>query len=144
MGGKWGTNLFNMWNNFHARIYPSKILCFRAGGLCVNSTSSPGCQNTSSYFQSHWRHRHGRVTTALPAASSLGLDSLRFCFPIHYPLNLKKLRSLQMLLTIKGQCKKWEITVHPIYPSGVVKRCLFIYVQAIQVDYQCAKCQSSS
>jgi hypothetical protein len=43
---------YNKWNNFHCHINPSKTICFCARGLCVNSASSPGCQNSSSYFRS--------------------------------------------------------------------------------------------
>jgi hypothetical protein len=35
-----------MYNSFHACIYPSKMHCFQALGMCVNSASSPGGQNT--------------------------------------------------------------------------------------------------
>jgi hypothetical protein len=70
-----------MFNNFHACIYPSKTLSYRARGLCVNSVQSPGYQIPKHWFLLSARIGATvteRVTTVLPAASTLDLDSLWF------------------------------------------------------------------
>jgi hypothetical protein len=61
----------NVYINFYFTVYPSKMLCFQALGLRVNFASSPGCQNTSSYFHSHWHHNRACLTTVLPGVSLL-------------------------------------------------------------------------
>jgi hypothetical protein len=70
------------------------MLHFRAQGLCVNFASSPACQNTSSYFHLHWRHRHARVTTTLP-----GVSLLLTCFSMEIPPYSEPALSVWLLAT---------------------------------------------